>query len=81
MSEIAPVKIGLLGLGTVGGGTVTVLKRNAVLIAARAGRRIDIACASARDLKKVRDLDLTGIALREDPMRWSMTRALRSSSS
>jgi homoserine dehydrogenase len=43
------VKIGLLGLGTVGGGTVTVLTRNAHEIARRAGRGIEIAHAAARD--------------------------------
>jgi len=43
-----PVKIGLLGLGTVGGGTVTVLTRNAREIARRAGRAISIAHAAAR---------------------------------
>ncbi len=43
-----PVKIGLLGLGTVGGGTVTVLTRNAREIARRAGRAIHIAHAAAR---------------------------------
>ena len=43
-----PVKIGLLGLGTVGGGTVTVLTRNAREIARRAGRGIHIAHAAAR---------------------------------
>ncbi len=42
-----PVKIGLLGLGTVGGGTVTVLTRNAAEIARRAGREIKIARAAA----------------------------------
>ncbi len=44
-----PVKIGLLGLGTVGGGTVTVLTRNAREIARRAGRGIEIARAAARE--------------------------------
>jgi len=43
-----PVKVGLLGLGTVGGGTVTVLSRNAREIARRAGRGIEIAHAAAR---------------------------------
>ncbi|MSQ68465.1 MAG: homoserine dehydrogenase [Gammaproteobacteria bacterium] len=62
-----PVRIGLLGLGTVGGGTLTVLRRNAALIAARAGRRIEVVCASARDLGKSRALDLTGIELHADP--------------
>ncbi len=44
-----PVKVGLLGLGTVGGGTVTVLTRNAREIARRAGRGIEIAHAAARE--------------------------------
>ena len=46
-----PVKIGLLGLGTVGGGTVTVLTRNAREIARRAGRGIEIARAAAREYR------------------------------
>ena len=41
------VKIGLLGLGTVGGGTVGVLSRNAEEIARRAGRGILISHAAA----------------------------------
>jgi len=67
MASLPPVKVGLLGLGTVGGGTVTVLRRNATLIAARAGRTIEVACASARDVKKARALDLGGITLHADP--------------
>lgn len=43
-----PVKIGLLGLGTVGGGTVRVLTANAAEIARRAGRGISIAHAAAK---------------------------------
>ncbi|TCT23883.1 homoserine dehydrogenase [Thiobaca trueperi] len=46
-----PVKVGLLGLGTVGGGTVTVLTGNAQEIARRAGRGIEIARAAARDYR------------------------------
>lgn len=46
-----PVKVGLLGLGTVGGGTFRVLTRNAAEIARRAGRGISITHAAARDLK------------------------------
>ena len=44
-----PVKVGLLGLGTVGGGTFNVLRRNADEIARRAGRGIEISHAAARD--------------------------------
>ena len=43
-----PVKVGLLGLGTVGGGTVSVLSRNAEVIARRAGRGIHISHAAAK---------------------------------
>ena len=43
-----PVRVGLLGLGTVGGGTFNVLRRNAEEIARRAGRGIEISYAAAR---------------------------------
>ncbi|MCW8974044.1 MAG: homoserine dehydrogenase, partial [Gammaproteobacteria bacterium] len=62
-----PVKVGLLGLGTVGGGTVNVLQRNAEEIARRAGRGIEIVQASARDLTKPRICETEGIALTTDP--------------
>ncbi|MEQ6342385.1 MAG: homoserine dehydrogenase [Gammaproteobacteria bacterium] len=62
-----PVKVGLLGLGTVGGGTVKVLARNAQEIMRRAGRGIEVVHASARDLSKSRICDTTGIKLTQDP--------------
>jgi homoserine dehydrogenase len=64
---LKPVTIGLLGLGTVGGGTVTVLQRNAGEITRRAGREIHIQSASARDILKQRSLQTTGIHLTQDP--------------
>jgi len=64
---VNPVKVGLLGLGTVGGGTVNVLKRNAEEIARRAGRGIEIVHAAARDLNKPRICDTDGIQLTTDP--------------
>lgn len=63
-----PVKVGVLGLGTVGGGTVNVLKRNAAEIARRAGREIIITRASAKDLDKARICDTTGIQLTNNPL-------------
>ena len=62
-----PVKIGVLGLGTVGGGTVNVLRRNADEIARRAGREIQVVRAFARDLERPRICDTTGIGLTNDP--------------
>jgi len=64
---LKPVKVGILGLGTVGGGTVNVLKRNAAEIARRAGREIVVVSASARDITKPRICDTTGIRLTTDP--------------
>jgi homoserine dehydrogenase len=65
---LKPVKVGLLGLGTVGGGTVNVLKRNAAEIARRAGREIIITRASAKDLSKKRICDTQHISLTTDPL-------------
>lgn len=56
---MTPVKTGLLGLGTVGGGTVSVLARNAAEIARRAGREIRITHAAAKeyDAARIEGLD------------------------
>jgi homoserine dehydrogenase len=43
------VKVGLIGLGTVGGGTLNLLARNAAEIARRAGREILVTHAAARE--------------------------------
>ncbi len=63
-----PVKVGLLGLGTVGGGTVNVLTRNAQEIARRAGRGIIVTHASARNLDKPRICDTGNMTLTADPL-------------
>lgn len=60
------LKIGLLGLGTVGGGTVQVLRDNATQIAQRAGTDIQIVRAAVRDASKARDIDLSGIQVDSD---------------
>ncbi|MFT0212169.1 homoserine dehydrogenase [Pseudomonas sp. F1_0610] len=45
-----PVKVGICGLGTVGGGTFNVLKRNAEEITRRAGRAIEVVQVATRAL-------------------------------
>jgi len=60
------VNIGLIGLGTVGSGTLLVLQRNAEEISRRAGREIRIIGAAVRDLSKPRDVDTSGLYLTED---------------
>ncbi len=61
-----PVKVGLLGLGTVGGGTAIVLKRNAEEIARRAGRGIVIDYAANLDLSRAEELGLGSVRLTQD---------------
>lgn len=61
-----PVKVGLLGLGTVGGGTFNVLRRNASEIARRAGRGIEISYAAARDYDPARLPGIEGIKVTQD---------------
>ena len=43
------LRVGLIGLGTVGGGTYRVLQRNRALIAARTGRDIAVTMVAARN--------------------------------
>ncbi|WP_205231243.1 homoserine dehydrogenase [Azospira oryzae] len=50
------INVGLLGIGTVGGGTFTVLKRNAEEITRRAGRPIEISIVADRNLDLARQV-------------------------
>ena len=49
-----PMRVGLLGLGTVGRGTFQVLRRNQDVIRRRAGRGIEIVKVGVRDVAKAR---------------------------
>jgi len=64
---VSPVKVGLLGLGTVGAGTINLLLRNNDEIARRAGRGIQVICASTRHLERPRGCPLDGIRITDDP--------------
>ena len=61
------IKVGLLGLGVVGGGTWKVLKRNAEEIARRAGRRIEVTRVAVRDVAKARALVGDAVSVGSDP--------------
>ncbi|RKZ65889.1 MAG: homoserine dehydrogenase [Gammaproteobacteria bacterium] len=60
------VNVGLLGLGTVGGGTATVLTRNAEEIQARLGRAIQISHAAGLGISSQTMLDPATSKLTED---------------
>ena len=61
-----PVKVGLLGLGTVGGGTVNLLERNRDEITRRAGRPIDVVHAAARHPDRPRTCSTADMRLEYD---------------
>ena len=58
--DVKPIQVGLLGIGTVGGGTFRVLARNQAEIRRRAGRGIEIAMVA--DLDVVRAKAMVGDA-------------------
>ena len=51
-----PIQVGLLGIGTVGGGVFTVLDRNQEEITRRAGRGIQIRTVADLDTKRAEEL-------------------------
>ncbi|HJU18341.1 MAG TPA: homoserine dehydrogenase [Stellaceae bacterium] len=63
-----PLKIAVAGLGTVGGGTLQLVQRQAELLAARAGRRLVVAAVSARDRRRDRGVELSAVRWYEDPV-------------
>jgi len=63
---LSAVKVGLLGLGTVGGGTATVLIRNADEISARLGRDIVISHVAGLDIASQTIVDPATTKLTED---------------
>ncbi|MBM3482669.1 MAG: homoserine dehydrogenase [Alphaproteobacteria bacterium] len=66
MSE-RTIRIGLAGLGTVGGGVAKLLDRHRDLLAQRCGARLEVGAVFARDRAKRRDLPLAGVRWHESP--------------
>ena len=54
--KLDPMRVGLLGIGTVGGGTYNVLTRNAEEITRRAGRPIEITVVADKDVARAKEL-------------------------
>jgi homoserine dehydrogenase len=61
------LRVGIAGLGTVGGGVLRILRDNADLIAARAGQPIQVTGVSARDRARDRGVKLDAIRWHDDP--------------
>jgi homoserine dehydrogenase len=63
-----PLRLGLAGLGTVGIGVVKIVQRHGALIAARAGRPVQIVAVSASSRTKNRGADISAYAWEDDPV-------------
>ena len=63
-----PIRVGLLGLGTVGRGTWNVLRRNQHEITRRAGRGIEITRVAVRDAAKARAVVGNDLPVTTDPL-------------
>jgi homoserine dehydrogenase len=63
-----PLRIGIVGLGTVGAALVRVLEQNANALSARCGRSIVVVAVSARDRTRDRGVDLSRYEWFDDPV-------------
>jgi homoserine dehydrogenase len=63
-----PLSVAVAGLGTVGAGVLKLLRDNADLVAARAGRPIAVTAVSARDRTRERGVPLGGLHWYDDPI-------------
>ena len=64
----SPLRLGIAGLGTVGVGVVRILRQQAKLLEARAGRPIEIVAISARTRDKDRGVNLSPYDWEDDPV-------------
>ena len=65
---VAPLKVGLAGLGTVGASVVRLIAQQRSALALRCGRPIEIVAVSARSRGKNRGVDLKGMRWVSDPV-------------
>lgn len=62
------LRIGIAGLGTVGGGTLKIISEHSAMLAARCGRPVVISAIAARDKHKDRGVDVSKIRWFDDPV-------------
>ena len=64
---VAPLKVGIAGLGTVGAEVVRLIEGKGSALSARCGRPVHVVAVTARSKAKKRGLDLRGITWARDP--------------
>lgn len=62
------LRVGLVGVGTVGSGVARILLDQSDRLTLRSGRKIELVRAAVRDLKKRRDVALEGVPVTDDPL-------------
>jgi homoserine dehydrogenase len=65
---VAPLKVGIAGLGTVGAEVVRQIENQARLLRTKSGRRIRVVAVTARSKTKKRNLNLRGIVWAKSPL-------------
>jgi len=65
---VAPLKVGLAGLGTVGAAVVALIERERAALTARCGRAIEVTAVTARSKAKKRPIDLRKVKWARDPL-------------
>src|SRR3954466_9602034 len=65
---VAPLRVGIAGLGTVGAEVVRLIEAQGQMLAARCGRAVRVVAVTARSKAKKRNLDLRGIAWAKDAL-------------
>ncbi|MBT5751888.1 MAG: hypothetical protein HOI33_04180, partial [Rhodospirillaceae bacterium] len=65
----SPLRIALAGLGTVGTGTLQLLKAQDAILAQRCGRPLQVVAVADLDCKRDRGVDMAGIACYDDALK------------
>src|SRR5258708_31594447 len=65
---VAPLKVGIAGLGTVGAEVVRLIEEQSRMLSARSGRGVRVVAVTARSKVKKRSVDLRGIEWAKNPL-------------
>jgi homoserine dehydrogenase len=65
---VAPLRVGIAGLGTVGAEVVRLIEAQGKALSARCGRAVKVVAVTARSKAKKRGVDLRGIAWAKSPL-------------
>ena len=65
---VAPLKLGIAGLGTVGAELVRLIEQQSRSLSIRCGRGVRVTAVTARSKAKKRGLDLNGVGWAKNPL-------------